>query len=485
MITPVPQVGLPRLDLRPESQSHDPTVGGSHRAGQGRWRGRQTPGANSATPVGTVGQEPTPRRGVVLTGSGTEGSSDGTDGQGRLPDGSRWSPTPTGTASGTSPSRPSGSSWSVSSTACSTRWSGTARTPTSSSTGSWPSSTTTSRSGPRTEDRLEDLAAAGRITLGPWYILMDEFLVSGETIVRNLQAGIRRGSAFGGVMEVGYLPDMFGHVAQMPQLLSLAGFEHAVVWRGVPSAVDRTRVPLARSRRIERPGRVPGGRVRQRSRAPRGRQGAGATAPAPSTRSSQPFLGPDDPLLLMNGTDHQRPQPWLGRVVAEANQIQSEFELTISSLPDYLAGAPDTGLPDWHGELRSGARSNLLMGVASNRVDVKQAAARAERALERMAEPLSALFLAAGRLAGSVSGGGLDPDDPQRRPRLDLRLLGRRRGGRRPAPLRRGPPHRCRAWPTRPWPRWRRPWPPPDRWWSIRRAAHAERHGRGGGDRGR
>ena len=29
------------------------------------------------------------------------------------------------------------------------------------------------------------------------------------------------------------------------------------------------------------------------------------------------------------------------------------------------------------------------MGVASNRVDVKQAAARAERALERLAEPLS------------------------------------------------------------------------------------------------
>ena len=41
------------------------------------------------------------------------------------------------------------------------------------------------------------------------------------------------------------------------------------------------------------------------------------------------------------------------------------------------------------------------MGVASNRVDVKQAAARAERALERLAEPLSALFLPADALAGA------------------------------------------------------------------------------------
>ena len=41
-------------------------------------------------------------------------------------------------------------------------------------------------------------------------------------------------------MEVGYLPDMFGHVAQMPQILRLAGLEHAVVWRGVPSAITKT-----------------------------------------------------------------------------------------------------------------------------------------------------------------------------------------------------------------------------------------------------
>ena len=247
---------------------------------------------------------------------------------------------------------------------------------------------------PGNRPRLEALTAAGRISVGPWYILMDEFLVSGETIVRNLQAGIRSGAEFGGVMEVGYLPDMFGHVAQMPQILSLAGFEHAVVWRGVPSSVDRTafrwHAPDGSSVRAEY--LVAG-------------YGNGAALPEDAKalvrrlrsldEEFAPFLAPDDPLLLMNGTDHQRPQPWLGRVVAEANQIQSDFELTITSLPAYLAGAPDVDLPDWRGELRSGARANLLMGVGSNRVDVKQAAARAERWIERMAEPLSALFLPA------------------------------------------------------------------------------------------
>ena len=111
------------------------------------------------------------------------------------------------------------------------------------------------------------------------------------------------------------------------------------------------------------------------------------------------FLPTGRPMLLMNGSDHLRPQPWLGRVVAEANQLQDEFDLD-----DLVAG----GLPGRYrlrgagrvaGELRSGFRANVLMGVGSNRVDVKQAAARAERALERLAEPLSALFVPADAVA--------------------------------------------------------------------------------------
>src|SRR6476620_6879479 len=92
---------------------------------------------------------------------------------------------------------------------------------------------------PHARAALQRLAAAGRLSVGPWMVLMDEFMVSGETMVRDLQLGLARGSELGGAMQIGYLPDMFGHVAQMPQLFRLAGMEHSVVWRGVPDAVEQ------------------------------------------------------------------------------------------------------------------------------------------------------------------------------------------------------------------------------------------------------
>lgn len=252
---------------------------------------------------------------------------------------------------------------------------------------------------PEAEPRLRALAATGRVAMGPWYALPDEFLVSGETLVRNLQRGLGVATGFGGAMDVGYLPDMFGHVAQMPQLLRLFGFEHAVVWRGVPSAVDRSGFWW----------RSPDGSTVRAEYLPQG-YGNGALVPDDAkalVRRISEFEEEQGalltgPILWMNGTDHLMPQPWLGRVVAEANDLDAGYELHISSIAEHVRRAPTDDLPTWEGELRSGARANLLMGVASNRVDVKQAAARAERALERLAEPLSALFLPGDHWPGAL-----------------------------------------------------------------------------------
>ena len=244
-------------------------------------------------------------------------------------------------------------------------------------------------------------------------------------------------------MDVGYLPDMFGHIAQMPQILRLGGFRDAVVWRGVPSQVTKNAFVWE----------APDGSSVRAEYLPVG-YGNGAALPDDAkalvrrTEDNVAEVADSSPgdLLCMNGSDHLMPQPWLGRVVAEANDLQDEFHFEVTSLPQYLAGPPHRRPDAWcEGELRSGFRSNMLMGVTSNRVDVKRLGALAERELERRAEPLCALFQAAGGLPGPAPRAGLARDGAQLGPRLHLRLLGRRRRRRRPAPLRRGARHRHRS----------------------------------------
>lgn len=253
---------------------------------------------------------------------------------------------------------------------------------------------------PHEADRIRRLAGSGRLTLGPWYILMDEYLVSGETIIRDMEMGLDRAAEFGGAMELGYLPDMFGHIAQMPQILAGFGFGEAVVWRGIPRAID---APAFRWIAPD------GSEVTAEYLADGYSNGAVLPGDAKELLSRisdwadrhEPRSG--DPLLWMNGTDHLMPQAALGRLVDEADALSEEWDLRVCSLADHVrtrvagleaAAGGRAALPAWTGEMRSGARTNVLMGVTSNRVDVRHRAARAEVGLERRAEPLWALFAA-------------------------------------------------------------------------------------------
>jgi 2-O-(6-phospho-alpha-D-mannosyl)-D-glycerate hydrolase len=228
---------------------------------------------------------------------------------------------------------------------------------------------------PENEERLRQYVRAGRLAIGPWQTLVDEFLVSGETIVRNLERGLARAADFGDAMRIGYLPDSFGHVAQMPQILRLFGIEDAVVWRGVPAAIDR------HAFRWE----APDGSAVRAEYLPAGYGNAAHAFDGPEhtldalEHALLPWYEPDA-VLAMVGTDHMPP-------------VRLPHGVPVGTLRDYLAAARSAdGEATWRGELRSGARANLLPGCVSARIDLKRAAAHAERALERYAEPLQALY---------------------------------------------------------------------------------------------
>jgi mannosylglycerate hydrolase len=240
---------------------------------------------------------------------------------------------------------------------------------------------------PENRDRVAALVESGRLAVGPWQILLDEFLCSGENIVRNLELGMARADKLGGAMPVGYLPDMFGHTAQMPQILRKAGLLHACVYRGVPSSVTTDAFAWV----------APDGTAIRAQYLPAGGYGNGAhlfedperllERGAAFVETMRRWHGPDGPLLAMYGTDHSAPVRGLPEMVAGLGARMDTLSGYVTAHP-----AEVDGLPRVVGELRSHARANILPGVISVRAAVKQAMGRAERMVERYAEPLAALW---------------------------------------------------------------------------------------------
>ncbi|MFF7978274.1 alpha-mannosidase [Streptomyces sp. NPDC007901] len=241
---------------------------------------------------------------------------------------------------------------------------------------------------PENRDRVAALVREGRLAVGPWLILLDEFLCSGETIVRNLRMGWAAAERLGGAMPIGYLPDMFGHIAQMPQILARAGIEHAALWRGVPGSVDghafHWRAPDGSEVRTEFlfdgydngldvllvPDRI--------------RQALAEYAQMTAERWG------GDPVLAMSGTDHNAPDPRLAEWLRQAST--EERPITVATLDEYIRKhVRDEATAVVTGELRSHVRGNILPGVLSVRLGLKQRMAVAERTVDH-AERMNALW---------------------------------------------------------------------------------------------
>ena len=91
---------------------------------------------------------------------------------------------------------------------------------------------------PEDRERLTKHIQDGRILIGPWYVLPDVYLVSGEALIRNLLMGKTIADEFGPIMNVGYIPDPFGHVSQIPQILTQFRCDSVIFARGGGDEID-------------------------------------------------------------------------------------------------------------------------------------------------------------------------------------------------------------------------------------------------------
>jgi len=86
---------------------------------------------------------------------------------------------------------------------------------------------------PEREEQLKKFVEQGRLIVGPWYSLPEEYIVNGESLVRNLVIGHRLAKKWGRVSKIGYTPFSYGQTSQMPQIYRGFDIDTIIFYRGI------------------------------------------------------------------------------------------------------------------------------------------------------------------------------------------------------------------------------------------------------------
>jgi alpha-mannosidase len=245
---------------------------------------------------------------------------------------------------------------------------------------------------------------------GPWYVLADELIPSGEALVRNLLAGRAILRSLGAEPPpVLYSPDAFGHPAALPTIARGFGCATVILWRGFGGsghgasdafhwrAPDGAEVLLYH---LPRAGYEFGSALPADERAARERWSRMRRELATRAR-----LGV---LLVQNGADHHGRQPRFTAAADALARVATPDRVVRSSLRTFsealVRRAERTRLTEVSGELRdSYGYTWTLQGTFATRAHQKRRNAAIERTLTREAEPWSALA----RRRGSADRGPL------------------------------------------------------------------------------
>ena len=259
---------------------------------------------------------------------------------------------------------------------------------------------------PERRSELERLAQAGKLVIGPWYVLPDEFLVSGEALIRNLRLGREIARGFGvEPSNAGFVCDLFGHNSQMPQIFAGFGIRGGLIWRGLNHLQTRhVRWRGADGTELAAY-RFPSGgycdytfQVRHAFEHAVQPTGDSVRADLDAYLRHEAEHTEVDPILLFDGGDHEEwDEAVYAAMLAYADRAD-DFEVVHTSLDAYLAEVlPQTARIGTvvSGELRAPGSDYddqqwVIPGVLSSRVWIKQANAECQSLLCQWAEPFSA-----------------------------------------------------------------------------------------------
>ncbi len=254
---------------------------------------------------------------------------------------------------------------------------------------------------PDREEEIKKYVKEKRLSIGPMYILPDEFLVSGESMIRNLLIGHQIARKFGRVMKAGYIPDPFGHIAQLPQILK--GFEipSVLFWRGFGDEFE------AQNLNLEFLWNSPGnastilaiflklsyGSVADLNLKAKSGKFKSALHKIKRVITKLEEFTATPYVLLNSGSDHHEAKPEIPAIVKQWNDLypdkvleQNDFEYYVDRVLSY-----NPKLKSFQGELRGGRYAHLLSGVFSARMWIKQRNTAIEYLYEKYTEPLATI----------------------------------------------------------------------------------------------
>lgn len=255
---------------------------------------------------------------------------------------------------------------------------------------------------PEKKEEIMKFVKEKRLSIGPSYVLPDEFLISGESLIRNLMIGHQISRNYGRVMKAGYIPDPFGHIAQLPQILK--GFELPSVffYRGFGDEFETQELNM------EFIWKSPGNAASilaihlilgYFSVADLNYSDKGGDYTRVLDKLKEVVFKLEEytatPIILLNsGSDHHEAHPELPEIIKQWNKSypdkkmeQNDFEYYISKV---LECRPQ--LKSYQGELRGSKYANIIASVLSTRMWIKQRNTKIEYLFEKYTEPFSTLI---------------------------------------------------------------------------------------------
>ncbi len=259
---------------------------------------------------------------------------------------------------------------------------------------------------PERRAEFDRLVQAGKIRLGPWYVQPDEFLVSGESLVRNIRLGRETARAHGGEpSNAGFICDLFGHNSQLPQIFNRFGVQSALLWRGVNLHDKRHFIWKGADGSELVTYRWGGGgysdfaiRVREAFKPNKPFDEAEKRKLLGDYIAHESGCTEVDALLLFDGGDHLEFNPQAYALVREKIDAGEVEHVDLDRYMEKVLAQREKITETRTGELREPGlekigsldTTEMIPGVLSSRVWIKQRNANCETLLTRWAEPFSA-----------------------------------------------------------------------------------------------